>query len=141
MQWTNEISIAAVERNGGTITAKFYDPQCVEAMIDPITFFTKGLPIPRNKLPPADAIEYYSDANKRGYLADPDKVREARLELAQKFGYSLPDIDQDPLCGMLKRRKDPRQIWFGLEPGWVVNTQEKVILKPSDPDLKEYYRS
>ena len=88
-----------------------------------------------------DALPYYSDANNRGYLADPEKIREARIILAQKYGYALPDISEDPHFEMLMRRKDPRQIWFGLEPGWVVNVQDKIILKPTDDTLKEYYKS
>ena len=141
VQWTNELTIAAIERNGGTIVTKFYDLGCVAAMADPESHFKKGLVIPRCKLPPQDSVEYYTDPKNRGYLADPAKIAEARLELAQKFGYKLPDITKDPLHEMLIRRKDPRQIWFGLEPGWAVNLTDKCILKPTDEQLKEYYRS
>jgi len=142
VQWTNEIGIAAIERNGGRIITRFYDSACVDAMSDPHRHFTKGLPIPRCKLPPQDAIEYYSDANNRGYLADPAKIEEARQELAQKYGYKLREIkDDDPLYGMNRALKDPRQIWFGLEPGWAVNLTDKCILKPTDDKLKEYYKS
>ncbi|KAI0235493.1 39S ribosomal protein L15, mitochondrial [Lamellibrachia satsuma] len=141
VQWTNEQTIAAVEKNGGTITTRFYDPDCVNAMQNPPAFFRKGRPIPRCKLPPIDALPYYSDADNRGYLADPEKIREARIVLAQKFGYALPDISEDPHFEMLMRRKDPRQMWFGLEPGWVINVRDKVILKPKDETLKEYYKS
>ncbi|KAH0617712.1 hypothetical protein JD844_016211 [Phrynosoma platyrhinos] len=81
------------------------------------------------------------DAQNRGYLADPLKVQEARLELAQKYGYVLPDITKDKLFQMLSRRKDPRQIFFGLAPGWVVNMTEKKILKPTDENLLKYYSS
>lgn len=42
---------------------------------------------------------------------------------------------------MLLERKDPRQIFYGLEPGWVVNMKDKVIVKPTDPVLKEFYAS
>lgn len=55
-----------------------------------------GSPIPRRLLPPQNAIEYYTDPNFRGYLADPEKVAEAKLRLSQKYGYKLPDIDSDP---------------------------------------------
>lgn len=141
VQWTDEVAIAAVERNGGSIVTKFYDLQCVGAMADPLTFLHRGLPIPRCKLPPEDAIEFYSDPRCRGYLADPALVAQHRQELAQKYGYTLPDITQDPLYPMLSRRKDPRQIWFGLEPGWLVNLTDKQVLRPTDPDLTEYYRA
>lgn len=90
-------------------------------------------------IPPPDAIEYYSDPAKRGYLADPEKISEERLVLAQKYGYSLPKIEEDPDYEMLITRKDPRQIFYGLSPGWVVNLKDKVILKPKDEELLKYY--
>ena len=135
------MTIAAIEKNGGTISNRFYDLQCVKAMADCVNFFKKGVPIPRCKLPPQDAIEYYSSAKNRGYLANPEHIREARIELAQKYGYNLPDLSDDPLLEMLLQRKDPRQIWYGLEPGWVINLREKCILKPTDEDYLKYYRS
>ena len=95
----------------------------------------------RCKLPSEDCLKFYMDPRNRGYLADPDEVREHRLELAQKYGYALPDLSTDPLYSMLMRRKDPRQIFFGLEPGWIVNMRDKVILKPKNEKLKEYYQS
>ena len=110
-------------------------------MCDPEAFFKKGIAIPRNKLPPQDAVDYYTDPTKRGYLADPEKVNESRVVLAQKYGYVLPDVEKDPMCEMLMARKDPRQIWFGLEPGWVVNLKDKTVLKPTNPMMQEYYRS
>ncbi len=140
VQWTSELTIAAIERNGGTITTKFYDPQSVLAMSDPLAFFKKGVPIPRVKLPPLNAIDYYSSAKNRGYLADPEEIQTERHILAQKYGYELPDLRQDPLFDMLCKRKDPRQIWFGLSPGWVVNLKDRTILKPTDPDLAAYYQ-
>lgn len=141
VQWASELAIAAIEKSGGTITTRFYDLESVSAMVDPKKHFEKALIIPRCKLPPQDAIEYYSDPKNRGYLADPKKVEEARHELAQKYGYKLPDLKQDPDYEMLTRRKDPRQIWFGLEPGWAVNLRDKCILKPTDEDLKKYYKA
>lgn len=42
---------------------------------------------------------------------------------------------------MLLEHKDPRQIFYGLQPGWVVNLEDKVILKPKDPELREHYAS
>ncbi|XP_049815117.1 39S ribosomal protein L15, mitochondrial [Schistocerca nitens] len=141
VQWTTEPVIAAIERNGGVITTAFYDTHSLWAAINPEKFFMKGEPIPRRMLPPADAIEYYTDPAKRGYLADPEKVSWERFVLAQKYGYKLPEIENDPLYSMFCMRKDPRQIFFGLEPGWVVNLPDKVILKPTDEQLKEFYKS
>lgn len=92
-------------------------------------------------IPPPDAIEYYSNAANRGYLADPEQISEERFVLAQKYGYKLPKIEEDPDYEMLTERKDPRQIFYGLHPGWVVNLKDKVILKPKDEELLEYYAS
>ena len=141
VQRASELAIATIEKNGGTIITKFYDLLCIDAMRDPELFFRRGLPIPRCKLPSMDVISYYSSAENRGYLADPDAIQEAREILAQKYGYDLPDINDHPHAEMLCRRKDPRQIWYGLHPGWVVNMTEKTVLKPNDPQLEEYYIS
>lgn len=86
-------------------------------------------------------VPYYTDAGNRGYLADCEKIQQARLALAQKYGYILPDISKDELYHMLSMRKDVRQIFFGLAPGWVVNMSEKKILKPTDEKLLKYYSS
>ena len=64
-----------------------------------------------------------------------------RLVLAQKYGYELPKIEDDPDYEMLTEKKDPRQIFYGLEPGWVVNLRERVILKSLDPTMNTYFRS
>ena len=140
VQWATEAVIAAIEKNGGTITTAYYDIDCLFPLINPIQFFSKGQPIPKRMLPPEDAIEYYTDPKFRGYLADPEKIAEERLVLAQKYGYTLPDLAKDPQKEMLLLRKDPRQIFFGLEPGWVVNLRDKCILKPKDPVLLKYYK-
>lgn len=92
-------------------------------------------------IPPEDAILYYSSAANRGYLADPEKISWDRFVLAQKYGYTLPKIENDPDYEMLVTRKDQRQIFYGLEPGWVINLKDKVILKPIDPQLKEFFKS
>ncbi|KAI6074931.1 39S ribosomal protein L15, mitochondrial [Aix galericulata] len=141
VQRASELAIATIEKNGGVITTSFYDPRSLEILIKPVVFFLRGQPIPKRMLPPEDLVRYYTDANNRGYLADPSKVEEARLELAKKYGYSLPDITKDELFKMLSTRKDPRQIFFGLAPGWIVNMADKKILKPTDERLLKYYSS
>lgn len=141
VQWATEAVIAAVERCGGTITVAYYDPISLQAALDPLAFFKRGVAIPRRMLPPQDLIDYYSDPKNRGYLADPAQVARERFVLAQKYGYELPDIRNSVKQEMLSERKDPRQIFYGLEPGWVVNLEDKVILKPTDPELLEHYAS
>lgn len=39
---------------------------------------------------------------------------------------------------MFSEVKDPRQIFFGLQPGWVVNLPDETIIKPVDvqPEAK-----
>ncbi|XP_033011104.1 39S ribosomal protein L15, mitochondrial [Lacerta agilis] len=141
VQIASELAIAAVEKNGGVITTAFYDPRSLGILCKPVPFFLQGKPIPKRMLPPEDLVRYYTDPSNRGYLADPSKISEARLELSKKYGYVLPDITQDELFQMLSTRKDPRQIFFGLAPGWVVNMPEKKILKPTDERLLKYYSS
>ncbi|KFD56471.1 hypothetical protein M514_02575 [Trichuris suis] len=141
VQWANEVTIAAVERNGGVITTAYYDPISLVALTNPLKFFEKGEPIPKRGFPPLGLTKYYVDAKNRGYLADPKVVRLERIESGQKFGYEPPEadsIDQDPLLSM---RKDPLQIFFGLQPGWVVNLRDKVLLKPTDQTLLSYYNN
>ncbi|KAB0377857.1 hypothetical protein FD755_009435 [Muntiacus reevesi] len=117
VQLASELAIASIERNG-------------------------GVPIPKRMLPlPEALVPYYTDARDRGYLADPAGFPEARLELAKKYHCILPDTAKDQLFKMLSTRKDPRQIFFGLAPGWVVNMADRKILKPTQEKLLEYYRS
>ena len=43
VQWiTSELTIAAIERNGGMITSKYYDLSALNAMCDPMKFFKSG---------------------------------------------------------------------------------------------------
>uniref|UniRef100_A0A1B6CJR2 Large ribosomal subunit protein uL15m n=1 Tax=Clastoptera arizonana TaxID=38151 RepID=A0A1B6CJR2_9HEMI len=141
VQWASEPVIAAIERNGGVITTAYYDLDSLFVIRNPLKFFEKGESIPRRMLPPEDAALYYSSAANRGYLADPDKVSWERLVLAQKYGYKLPKIEEDPEYNMLTMRKDPRQIFYGLEPGWLVSLVDKNILKPKDSELQQYYKT
>lgn len=50
--------------------------------------------------------------------------------LAQKYGYELPKIEEDPDYELLTQAKDARQIFFGLNPGWVVSVRDKAIIRP-----------
>jgi len=137
VQWADEQSIAAVERAGGKITCAYYDLHSVIALADPTKFFKSGAPIPRRLTPPTNMMEFYVTAKNRGYLADPKEVAEERLLLSQKYGYQLQEEQED----LLKETKDPRQIFYGLKPGWVVNLAEKLIYKPADSELEKLYSS
>lgn len=140
VQWVNsELAIAAIERCGGVLTTRYFDPLSLSALIDAKKFFETGQPIPRCDTPPLNAIEFYTDPKQRGYLSNPDLVREERQRLAQKYGYKL--IDPSSISPMFKLRKDPRQIFHGLEPGWLVNLKDQTILKPADEKYQQFYRS
>ncbi|CAK1603040.1 unnamed protein product [Parnassius mnemosyne] len=141
VQWASEQVIAAIEKNGGVITTAYYDPHSLFLLKNPKKFFESGQAIPRRMIPPPDVIEYYTNPKTRGYLADPEKISHERLKLAQKYGYKLPDLENDACYNMLIERKDPRQIFFGLEPGWVINLKDKCILKPRDEELLRFYSS
>lgn len=158
MQYAPEHVIAAIEQFGGTITLAYYDVHSLFALVDPKKFFEKGEcigsikvnlsskrlvlkqvfflgePIPKRYLPPENAVALYTDPKKRGYLADPQAVAIERGILAQKYGYNLLET----VCPF---RKDPLQLFLGLQPGWIVNLKDKVILKPKDPEILKYYTS
>ena len=55
----------------------------------------------------------------------------------------MPKLDTDVSDDekYLAVRKDPRQIFYGLEPGWIVNLPDKVIYKPEDKELNDLYHS
>lgn len=129
VQNASELVIATIEKNGGTIRTSYYDPHSLQALRNPRKWFEKGTPIPNRQMPPQDAIDYYTDPKNRGYLADPEAISRERLVLAQKYGYELPKIEADPDYEMLCESKDPRQIFFGLQPNWVINLKEKTIIK------------
>lgn len=132
VQNASELVIATIERNGGVIRTAYYDSHSLFAVANPKKWFAKGTPIPRRMLPPQDAVDYYSDARNRGYLADPEEISKERLVLAQKYGYELPKIEDDPNYEMLMETKDPRQIFYGLNPGWVISLNDRAIIKAKE---------
>lgn len=136
VQHAKESVIAAIERNGGIIRTAYYDLRSLQALINPLKWFERGEPIPKRLLPPQDAIAYYTSAENRGYLADPEEISKHRLVLAQKYGYELPKIEEDQDYKMLTTFKDARQIFLGLEPDWVINVKDKCIIKRVLPDSK-----
>jgi len=138
VQWACEQSIAAVERAGGKITCAYYDLHSAVAISDPVKFFKSGAPIPRRLTPPGNMLEFYSGAKNRGYLADPAEVARERMLLAEKYGYSLTEEQREDTG---HHSKDPRQIFYGLQPGWVVNVPDRCIYKPLDESLQNVYES
>jgi len=132
VQWASEAAIAAVEREGGSLTTAYYDMYSLSWLLRPAHYMHQGLAIPPRQLPPQKKVLYYSEARNRGYLADPQEVAQERLVLSQKYGYDLPDLSTAPNKDVLLMRKDPRQIFFGLEPGWIVDLNRKAVLKPKE---------
>ena len=104
VQWADEQTIAAVERNGGKITTAYYDLHSVLALADPYNFLKSGQPIPRRLTPPGNLLEFYINPANRGYLADPAAVEKEREVLAQKYGYFLPETGDDKLFKLKKVR-------------------------------------
>ena len=101
-------------------------------------FFSTARPLPVCKTPTGDVLEYYSSGKGRGYLADSADVDEQREELAQKYGYILPELS-DRVKQLSLQKKNKLQIFHGLEPGWIINLTDKEIIKPTSPELKEFY--
>lgn len=132
VQHATELVIASVERLGGVIRTAYYDPQSLWTIRNARKWFEKGVPLPRRMLPPADAVEYYTSAKNRGYLADPAEVARERLVLAQKYGYEVPRLKDDAQREMLMQAKDPRQIFYGLNPGWVISVKDRAIVRPAE---------
>ena len=106
VQWADEQTIAAVERNGGRITTAYYDLNSVVALSAPIKFFKSGIPIPRRLTPPANLLHFYIDPTNRGYLADPELVEQDRKVLAQKYGYELSQDFSSPVFNAHKEIHD-----------------------------------
>lgn len=79
VQHASELVISTIERLGGVIRTAYYDMTALMAMRNAKQFFERGVPIPRRMIPPQDAIEYYTDPKKRGYLADPEAISHERL--------------------------------------------------------------
>lgn len=140
VQYASEPVIAAIEKNGGRITCAYFDINSVIALSNPLDFFKKGNPIPKRSLPTMDAFEYYSDPKNRGYLAKPEDIETERQLLAQKYGYELPVISEEDQ-NLMKITKTPRQVFYGLEPGWLINLRDKEILRPTDKEYQEYYQN
>ncbi|KAJ8796064.1 hypothetical protein J1605_018212 [Eschrichtius robustus] len=101
VQLASELAIAAIEKNGGVIMTASYNPRSLEILCKPIAFFLHGQPVSKRMLTSKTLVPYYTDARNCGYLADPAEFPEARLELAKKYGYILPDITKDELFKML----------------------------------------
>lgn len=126
-QMADKDAIAAVERAGGRFTAAFFDRRAIEAAVNPVDYFLRGEPVRKRLLPPDYLLPFYVSPETRGYLADVDLVQDARISLAQEYGFEPRDFSS---CHVMNKTKDPRQIWFGVEPGSLVNLQDRTVHRP-----------
>jgi len=133
VQKASEEVIAAVEKNGGTITTKYYDHYSVKYATDIVKHFKMAKPVPLVRFPADDCYEYYTDAKNRGYLASDEDIAQSRFLLSQKYGY---ENVEKPYKAQIK----PKNFLFvNLKPGWIVDMTEKCILKPKDKDYLDFY--
>ncbi|XP_075242408.1 large ribosomal subunit protein uL15m-like [Convolutriloba macropyga] len=114
--------IAAIERIGGSIVSAYYDENALTCLRNPLKFFSKSLPIPPRLLPPIELIEYYTDPSHRGYLCSEEEINNAKKVLADKIGY-----ESGPDSNFACTKKGPRQIFFFLDPGMVINLKDKIV--------------
>uniref|UniRef100_H2ZQA3 39S ribosomal protein L15, mitochondrial n=1 Tax=Ciona savignyi TaxID=51511 RepID=H2ZQA3_CIOSA len=138
VQIVDELALAAVEKAGGTVSTAFYDRRSFTALCNPVEYFLMGKPIHKRLLPPQELVTYYTDPKVRGYLSDPAKIWESRNELAQKYGYELPELSEEQKLRMLEGKKDPRQVFYGLPPGSIVNLADETVLIPENNYFKKH---
>ena len=120
-----------------TATTEIYTLSLHDSL--PIWYFLTGKPIPSCKTPTTDVLEYYTSAKSRGYLAQPADIETHRKELAEKYGYTLPELSPK-VAALASEVKSPLQIFYGLQPGWIVNLPDRKIIKPKDPQLEKLYQ-
>ena len=89
VQHASELVISHIEKLGGVIRTAYFDMNSLMAMKNPKLFFERGVPIPLRMIPPQDAIEFYTDPQTRGYLADPEAISRERLVSFNRFDFSL----------------------------------------------------
>lgn len=133
-QYASQTAISAVERAGGRIRVSYYDPDSLQAAIDPRAWFRLGLPVPARKGPPPSLLEYYTNPLNRGYLAESGELSDARKRLALVMGYELTDKE---LC---LGEKGPSQVFYGIPPGAVVSLVDKKVFLPTNPIVRDYYQ-
>ncbi|CAJ0596041.1 unnamed protein product [Cylicocyclus nassatus] len=133
VQYASQSAISAIERAGGRIRVAYYDPESLQAAVDPRTWFRLGKPVPARKAPPPSLLEYYTDPLNRGYLADFHELGKARQRLGLVRGYKVPD--EETRLG----DKGPTQVFYGIPPGALVSLADKKVFLPTNPIVRDYY--
>ncbi|VDO27026.1 unnamed protein product [Haemonchus placei] len=134
VQYASQTAISAVEKSGGRIRVAYYDPESLQAAVDPKAWFLSGRPVPARKAPPPSLLEYYRNASNRGYLAEVEELVDARERLALVMGYDLPTAE---ICA---GEKGPSQVFHGIPPGAVVSLSDRKVFLPTHPVVRDYYQ-
>ncbi|KAK6026410.1 hypothetical protein OSTOST_07646 [Ostertagia ostertagi] len=134
VQYASQTAISAVEKAGGRIRVAYYDPDSLQAAVDPKAWFMSGHPVPARKAPPPSLLEYYRDPSNRGYLAETAELVDARKRLALVMGYDIPDSE------ISIGEKGPTQVFHGIPPGAVVSLADRKVFLPTHPVVKDYYQ-
>lgn len=79
----SKTAIEAIERQGGKITCAHYNKLGLRVLLKPEKFEEKH--VPRRAQPPSKLMPYYTSIENRGYLADQEKLEEARLQTFKKY--------------------------------------------------------
>ncbi|KAF8365703.1 mrpl-15 [Pristionchus pacificus] len=132
VQATDEESIGAIEKGGGTIRVAYYDAISLKCAVDPIGWMKSGDPIPSRKMPPLSLFQSFSDPSKRGYLATGVEIEKERKKLASLMGYEYAGEQRIDNKGIT-------QVFEGVPAGSIVNINSKKIFTPTHQRIKDYY--
>jgi large subunit ribosomal protein L15 len=86
----SKTAIEAIESQGGKITCAHYNTLGLRVLLKPEKF--EGKYVPRRAQPPSKLMPFYTSVEQRGYLADPEKLEEARLKTLRKDD-SIEEVD------------------------------------------------
>ncbi|KAK3730867.1 hypothetical protein QZH41_009977 [Actinostola sp. cb2023] len=86
----SKTAIDAIEKQGGKITCAHYNKLGLRVLLKPEKF--DGKYVPRRAQPPSKLLPFYTSIEHRGYLADPEKLEEARLETLKKHS-DMEEVD------------------------------------------------
>ena len=76
------------------------------------------------------------------FQAPRDKLaKEKKMPEKNEKNYGYGFYTEEQLEDSTTTSKDPRQIFYGLEPGWVINLADRCIYKPLDPELEDIYQN
>ncbi|GMR47496.1 hypothetical protein PMAYCL1PPCAC_17691 [Pristionchus mayeri] len=133
VQATDQETIGAIEREGGTIRVSYYDAISLKCVANPVGWMNSGEPIPSRRTPPLSLFDSFTDPVKRGYLAPQEEIEKERRKLALLLGY---EYKEEKKVG----EKRINQVFEGIPAGSIVNLKEKKVFTPTDSE-KELYEA